>query len=276
MTKNNETPASTLSEKVVVFLDILGFKELVKEAAKDEDKALALDGALAKIENIKILGKIMRANINVTIFSDSVVISGELQKTTLTQLIDRLAEIIWELMTDGIWMRGGVAIGLLSNTPHRPWGPAFIKAYETEAYLAVHPRVVFSKTTYEWFAEGIDMAALSELQKFHIKRDKRDGIYYIDIIARNLYKAQYESSKGKKYHKKYNEDLSKIRDHLNHGHAQAMDNPRVFEKYVWLCREWDRTLGRMQKDTELSFEPYYTDARQESAGDFDIATLPKA
>lgn len=49
MIADNREPSTPLQHKCVVFLDILGFKELVKSAAKDDVKAQELESSLMKI-----------------------------------------------------------------------------------------------------------------------------------------------------------------------------------------------------------------------------------
>jgi len=258
MTNNNQD--GPLQKKCVVFLDILGFKELVISASKDCEKAQSLEDVLRKIEKIGSVKENLIDTADVTIFSDSVVISVDQNHDIFSELIERLATMMWTLMCDGVWMRGGVAIGLLSNSSHRPWGPAFIEAYETETRLAVHPRLVFSRKAFDWLSESIDVSDLP------IKRDKTDGIYFIDVVGQGV--DRLRDDPGASLH------FAKIREHLNIGYSQATDNPSVFRKYSWLCREWDRTLGSKQANYSIDLEPFYSDARQDSAGDFDIATLP--
>jgi hypothetical protein len=64
----------TLTEKCVVFLDILGFRSKVKEAGKCATKAVQLESSLEKVHN---LGGENFDEGSVTMFSDSVVVSIE-------------------------------------------------------------------------------------------------------------------------------------------------------------------------------------------------------
>jgi len=253
--------AGPLQKKCVVFLDILGFKELVKSAAKDVNSAENIQTALEKIRRVGTAKQGLIPSANVTIFSDSVVISTDKDISIVSQLIRRLAKMMWTLMCDGIWMRGGISMGLLADNSQSPWGPAFIDAYETETRLAVHPRLVLSRTAYEWISDQTDVSQLP------IKRDINDGIYFLDVIGSGITRLQDMPEARQEF-----ENIAK---HINSGHISSIDNPGVYQKYSWLCREWDRALGHRQVHHTMDLEPFYTDARQQSAGDFDIAALPK-
>lgn len=262
MNENTKKLKSPLKDKCVVFLDILGFKVLVKSVANDVSKAQQLENSLMKIKKVGTAKEDIIQSAEVTIFSDSVVISVDKEIDLISQLIRRLSRMMWTLMCDGIWMRGGCAIGLLSNTSHSPWGPAFIEAYETETRLAIHPRLVFSRPVYDWIATNTNVDQLP------IKRDTNDGVYFVDVIGSGISRMKDDPRAA--------EEFKQITEHLNFGYERAIDSPSVFRKYSWLCREWDRALGRQQSNFQMDLEPYYTHARQQSAGDFSISTLPDA
>lgn len=262
----------TLHEQIVIFLDILGFKQLVLEASKDDSKAAALDKALTKIDELN-WGSAIGDPVNIVIFSDSIIISFDPDLVILHQVIDRLCMAVWDLMVEGIFMRGGISKGLLSTKPQRPWGPAFINAYETETNLAVHPRIVLSKSFFNWmkthknWENSFQPDCPPEFASY--KRDENDGVYFLDVVARGLFKITKQS-----FTYGTEQGLKKIKAHLDFGIEQAITNPRVYAKYKWLCREWDRSLAHQQSDNPY-LEPFYTNVRQMSAGDFSIATLPK-
>jgi len=262
----------TLHEQIVIFLDVLGFKQLVLEASKDDSKAAALDKALTKIDELN-LGGVIGGTVNIVIFSDSIIISFDPDLVILQQVIDRLCMAVWDLMVEGIFMRGGISKGLLSTRSQRPWGPAFINAYETETNLAVHPRIVLSKSFMNWMKTHENWGNCFQPNchpafAFY-KRDEKDGVYFIDVVARGLFKITKQS-----FTYGTEQGLKKIKAHLDFGIEQAITNPRVYAKYKWLCREWDRSLA-YQQSANPYLEPFYTNVRQMSAGDFSIATLPK-
>ena len=102
----------TLHEQLVIFLDVLGFKQLVLEASKDDSKAAALDKALTKIDELN-LGGVIGGTVNIVIFSDSIIISFDPDLVILQQVIDRLCMAVWDLMVEGIFMRGGISLSLI-------------------------------------------------------------------------------------------------------------------------------------------------------------------
>ena len=110
----------TLHEQIVIFLDILGFKQLVLEASKDDSKAAALDKALTKIDELNLDG-VIGGTVNIVIFSDSIIISFDPDLVILQQVIDRLCMAVWDLMVEGIFMRGGILSLIHISEPTRPY-----------------------------------------------------------------------------------------------------------------------------------------------------------
>ena len=257
----NTNNTSPFEKRCVAFLDILGFRARVKEAEKNPQKAQTLDQALEKISKLGTAKEHFIDSVKVTIFSDSVVISVNDDIDEIKLLIERLTIMLWTLMLDGIWMRGGLTIGDLSTSKDRPWGPAFIEAYDTETTLANYPRVVVSRELYEQLKNEIQNDTTP------VKRDKTDGVYFLDIIGQGV-KKNKDSQIGF-------EKLTKIKKHLDQEHAKNMDNPNVYQKFSWLRKEWDQTLGQHNGNDAL--EPYFSVTRQHSAGlgENSFNTLPK-
>lgn len=257
----NDISNSPFDDRCVVFLDILGFRESVKAASSDDSKAQKLDHALEKIQN---LGKTKGSEIDssrVTVFSDSVVISVNQEIQDVISLLEQLAKMLWTLMVDGVWMRGGITVGKLSKSPDRPWGPAFIEAYDTEVKLANYPRLVVSRKMIEWLNEHTE-----HRQLLPIKRDENEGVYFVDAIGEGL--------KSRVGNLPLNgSNLAMIKFHLDKEYIENTDNPNVFQKFAWLRKEWDITLGSHNQNDTL--ESYFSKTRQLAAGIGDFRALPR-
>ncbi len=262
ITANQEANVRVFEKKCVVFLDILGFRELVKSAKDNSEIAQSVEDSLEKIKKLGNAKAQTVTSADVTIFSDSVVISVNKDIQCIRELIERLSIMMWSLMCDGVFMRGGLTIGLLSRTSHRPWGPAFIDAYDTETSLAVHPRIVFSKEACEWISQATNMSELP------VKRDEKDGVYYIDVIGSGMKRITATELEPEEIAEAT--DFRQIAKHLKDGRSSAIANPAVFRKYSWLCKEWDNAMSRLQPMLKISLEPYYTDARQQAESDLHI------
>lgn len=249
-----------LTTKCVVFLDILGFRSKVREASKCPQKAEELERSL---ENVHKLGRQKFERGSVTMFSDSVVVSIEPDRNEITQLLNDLSKMTWNLMRKGIWMRGGLSVGQLSLNRERPWGPAFIEAYDAETNLANFPRIVLARSALE-FLQSEQITGAASLTDMGLKRNDDDGIWFVNTIEENVKRC---ISGGDQ------QNLLEFRDQINLEYDKTIDNPNVYGKFALLRKEWDRSLAK--HDTENAFEKCYSSTRGLSAGDVSIGVLSR-
>jgi len=190
--------------RIVAFIDILGFKDLLDKTIDKEDRDVEgfieiikdaygiirdtwhLDEEMTKLnrsseasqkEN-KQKGKI------VTIFSDTIVVSflhnapGEIFYTLL-----EIKWMIMELVNRGILCRGALAYGKLIHTDKMVFGPALVEAYITESKAALYPRVVVSREMIQlagkhgMHKENEEISYVEDLLK-----KETGGMYYIDYF----------------------------------------------------------------------------------------------
>ena len=128
--------------RIVAFVDILGFKNLV--LSLDNNKALheRLYSALSEIKSVYSHSQSQnsaQSDLEVSIFSDSVVISSD----------KNIFSIIWtcgwlqaKLLGIGILTRGGISQGLTVHQQDVLYGKGMLKAYEIESTSAIYPRIV--------------------------------------------------------------------------------------------------------------------------------------
>lgn len=174
-------------DRIVCFLDILGFKGYVEasqiEGRDNEEKIEEIASMLSSIR--ESLAPLKRQH-EVTQFSDSVVISFLVE--TDSGVFDVLHELLLLQITlaqQGYLCRGGVARGKLIHTSQMLFGPAIIEAYALESEVAVYPRVILSLDIVNAgvAAHEIRHAPAHEQERILslLKKDV-DGMYYIDYI----------------------------------------------------------------------------------------------
>ncbi len=136
--------------RVVCFLDILGFKNIIEESEKDN---LILQNTL---EVLKILNAYKadseqnygatHESVQVTQFSDSIVISFLIEeRDQLILALFNLQEMIVELINYGFLLRGGISNGNLIHTSDILIGTALYEAYALESSIAIYPRIIISQ-----------------------------------------------------------------------------------------------------------------------------------
>ena len=145
-------------ESYVAFLDILGFKDILK--AEDFKKQIEncfniIDLAIKKSTE-KSLHKIYpKEDIETTILSDSIIlsidISNQLEKSdklkSLRFLLSAVEKIQYYLSLEDIWIRGAISQGELSHANYNVIGQGLVDAYLLES-KAVFPRVLIDSKIF--------------------------------------------------------------------------------------------------------------------------------
>ncbi len=99
-------------QRVVAFIDILGFKNLVNKSESDNSKAINIETILDILNSFKE-EKSDFAEKKVALFSDNLIISYPFCADYLTFLLMDLSRLSWKLMRKGVLIRGGIVIGNL-------------------------------------------------------------------------------------------------------------------------------------------------------------------
>lgn len=168
---------TTYNQRITIFIDILGFRNIVAKTANDASYTQkifdVLNSMKSEIINTELFGEVneqamddtelkqvkemqsmvskalkAESSIRVTHFSDSIVMSIGLENDMYAMsLIEYVGRLIYRLWKDfGILIRGGIAVDkLIHNEDGALFGPAMVKAYDFETNLAVYPRIVLDE-----------------------------------------------------------------------------------------------------------------------------------
>ena len=166
-------------DRIVAFVDILGFKQLVNESIKDSNKISEIFSYLKYLKAWENDGKNdwsikkelyfnpitesitndQEAKYDVlettscTCFSDSLVVSVPYDNQNINErfsaLVANLIYIGGKLIQAGVAWRGGMTVGNLIHEDNIVMGPALIEAYQLEQNKAVYPRIILSEVLRE-------------------------------------------------------------------------------------------------------------------------------
>jgi hypothetical protein len=185
-------------ERYCLFLDILGFKEIVEESASSRVsrrtgtisgihfslKKIA-DGLTYKSPFSRKSAAGIGSSRVVTQFSDSVVVSYLVKQIgSLEEMLYDILHLQLSLVYRGIFIRGAVTKGKLYHDADFVFGPALNEAVELEK-VAMYPRVIVER---ELLSEA---GLISEMQSAKtavrtaeslVTRDL-DGVYFVDYFA---------------------------------------------------------------------------------------------
>lgn len=204
--------------RIVLFLDILGFRNLIDNSIQDNDVFNSIYQAIYEINTYENKsGKI--SSREVTTFSDSIVISYPIDNSVLRRIFQEIRDIVLVLIKYGFVCRGGVGVGELYHKGSVVFGPAMVKAYELESQYAKVPRVIISN-------EDIERFNLNRIE-WDLSVDE-DGFTYFNIF--NF----YYSESGQMMH------ISQfIKEKLEEIISVNINNPdkNVRNKYIWLSNK---------------------------------------
>lgn len=237
--------------RVVAFIDILGFKSLLNETTRQDgsDNEENIDVLIKAYETIKdvweideIYGSLSKpTSRKVSIFSDSIVISFEVgeESQVFSTLLD-IKHLIMRLVYRKILCRGAVAIGKFIHTDDYLFGPALVEAYTLESKAAMYPRIILDR-------DVIDVAARNKPSRHSLDDEMKyvesllekdsDGMYYIDYF----FKARTELDDPEYDFPEYIELLGGIiRKGLMGSSHHGKADLRV--KYSWMRERYNRMV----------------------------------
>lgn len=176
---SGDTNSLDYQERVVSFVDVLGFAALVNDSSKDptaREKIVKLIDTDKSFE--RFVGTLLKW-ANATFFSDSFVLSMEASR--VLYLVRETGYLCRHLLLLGFPCRGAITAGPLYHHDRVVVGPALVKAYQLEHSVAIYPRVVLDDAAMGLWRE--EFAADSAHPHFEslVKRD-RDGQHFVDIF----------------------------------------------------------------------------------------------
>lgn len=184
-TKSTKKKLPSYEDRLILFIDFLGFSEIVGKTATSSKALLRLIRAMDRLGEIDGLG--IRASQKVTQFSDSIVASYRItEPSAVFHLLNAIAFCVVDLAHMGYLVRGGVTAGKLYHTRKHVVGPAMIDAYRLESKVAQVPRVVIDKNLLEIARKYRDEMHTEEDEAgyaSHFMTPDRDGQYFFDYVS---------------------------------------------------------------------------------------------
>lgn len=252
---------SMYEERIVAFIDILGFKSLICESVQNQGITKSILEALNSIlpsnlqkdafgtlhlekvpeaekeealEDFRLFTEAMQSlhEVRINYFSDCVVLSADAQNVIASQtVIDLVGKLTMRLWQDhNLLTRGGITKGPLVHVVNGPlFGPSLVYAYELESKEAVYPRILIDIECYN---------ALIKEESFQILMpyfDTTQDMYFMclsTVYNQNIkYGSTFMNDK---------EGREKAITHLKNSPAilgsilENQINKKIIEKYEWL------------------------------------------
>ena len=148
------------TKKAVAFLDIMGFKNIIKQSEDDVEFRTKLINNLVELKSMENIYTYTDAphldyGKKLTAFSDSIVVSYDLSKeSAVFYLLFDIIFIQINLVAMGLLLRGGLTLGDVFHDGGVVVGPAMLKAFEMESSIAVYPRIIVDPLLIEYAYEN--------------------------------------------------------------------------------------------------------------------------
>jgi hypothetical protein len=229
-----------LQQSVVAFVDILGYKKLIKNAQvsrNSESLLRRLHCALMESREhvdpkyANVFHKSRKPDFSaIRGFSDNIVIGYPTQffgKEELIEVFRELSRFQLKLVIDGFFVRGGISIGDLYMDDIVVHGPALIEAVEAEKNLAWYPRIMLAESARKAVDEQLHYYPLKDEETPFIRylRKDADGQYYVDYLNA-VFATEYFSKNDLKKHR------TKIEDNLK----EHQSDVETLCRYLWVAQ----------------------------------------
>jgi hypothetical protein len=251
--------------RIVAFIDILGFGALVEESAENDDVAKSILSALTSMlpENLQKIGEatlnydlipadeiaeadaaLAKLNenakdlyqINISFFSDCVVFSAltdnVMSKQMLLDIVGKFSMILWS--QNKLLLRGGITVGKLYHVNGGPvFGPAMNRAYYLESKLAKSPRILIDS---ECVAELRRDTSFKIFESFIQEDESGDFYSSLSTIYRHFINdssfAFYNAPELKELKSEFFSLIEVISERIT-----QFDDDRIKEKYNWMLND---------------------------------------
>lgn len=212
-------------ERIVAFVDILGFSNLIGRIEEDSKLHDRLHWALTHIRSIKESSQnehSVQSNLKVSVFSDCIVVTGP---------TDDYHSVIWtigwlqaNLLGAGILVRGGISFGKVCHSEGLLYGKGMLEAYHIENSAAVYPRVVIDPK--------LENQLPARYKEIFLVVDS-DGLLFIDPFAFNgsVGNVDAQVEDGWDPHEIY---LDEVEDQINRNKSTAKKVDHL-SKWTWLA-----------------------------------------
>lgn len=257
---NHEINIDDYIDSYVVFLDILGYKNIFKLLdnkdfhdynginRKDTFGKIARLNSVLRAESRFIANKENHGieNINMTFVSDSIIISIPKDNNNLMLLLAEIINIQYGLLlSDGLLIRGYLASGDVYHKNGYIFGSGYIEAYEGEKRASQNNLsgiVILSQDVLNDIKEYDKQTNELKIFDTYTKENwiNNDSLnYFVDFLNPNILEAAYYQGQ----HDLFLEHKNNLKNYVSMQPQNYANYPRISAKWEWL-KKYFETLDK--------------------------------
>lgn len=232
--------AIVYEERILLFIDFLGFKEIVGETERNPSRLAPLIAAMDTLSKLKDDQAFFKSE-QMTQFSDCVALSYSATETSgVFYLLDAMALAVIDLAALGYLVRGAVTVGPLYHSKHHVVGPAMVQAAEMESKQAIYPRVIVDRKVFDIAAKHRQPNHAPEDEIGYVRNlicPDDDGHWFFDYISWDSVVAHAGMED-----EAYGDYLTGIGRLIERGLTNG--DPLIAAKYLWLHRRYVASIEK--------------------------------
>jgi len=232
--------------RVVAFIDILGFENIIEKTKTDEKEFDRVLTTLTELKDFFIRPKDhneieadrkLGADTQIVQVSDSLIISRLIQEQGgIYNMLDDCAFAIHLLISNKFLCRGAIRFGKMYHKETTLFGPAYVEACKAEKEEKL-PVVKFDKNLFEIakYFPGPTNIGFEDWEIDFIKKNCKqldNGEYYLDYFTD--YDDRVGGGEGTA-----SSHYSKLREIIVEGLNSKDKN--VYKKYIWAAQQFNKT-----------------------------------
>lgn len=229
------------SEKIVAFVDILGFREKTNIACSNAKQPVHM--MLQDIRNyIEICDddSFLEQNCSTySVFSDSSLYSAPLNR--FENVVAAISQLQFFSATRGFFLRGGMTFGYIFDRNKFFYGKGLNSAYSLESSEAVYPRIIMDDNSKKDSGNS-NFKEFKDKYKNTVQiKEDIDGKYFIDFLKpvdKDLINVKYEDLYS-------NENYEKISEAITKELKANIKKPSVLLKYIWLATYFNSSIEEL-------------------------------
>jgi hypothetical protein len=226
--------------KVVAFIDVLGFSDLIRSVAHDRHRARLLIDLFELVSAKEFQWGDQAwssAEYSARVFSDCACIAAPPNAPGLNRLLFRVAVSQLHLSLNGIFIRGGIDFGRHHESSSLLLSEALLNAHSIEATRALYPRTVLSVSVVNYLVKNQKHGFL-----YNLLLQDSDGEWFVDylwLLGLDDYPDDREDA------------LRRHARAIREAQADHASEPRILQKMAWLQRYHDHTVSALSFGREV-------------------------